>query len=99
MRVDIGNERDRYVFRHVAAERNIVPEEEEELGGTLEDLSSTGSGASNIIRAFLNNSSYDETIIEDTLLKAVKEIMSPVGGVPQGSGHEQVSFVTYGKRA
>lgn len=69
--VDIGHERDKYVFRHVAAERNIVPEEEEELGGTLEDLSSTGSGASNIIRAFLNNSSYDETIIEDTLMKAV----------------------------
>lgn len=75
--VDIGNERDRYVFRHVAAERNIVPEEEEKLGETLEDLSSTGSGASNIIRAFLNNSSYDETIIEDTLLEAVNEIMSP----------------------
>ena len=47
------------------------------IGGTLEDLSSTGRGASNIIRAFLNDSSYDETIIEDTLLKAVNEIMSP----------------------
>ena len=74
---DISRERDTYVFRHVAAERNIVPEEEEKIGGTLEDLSSTGRGASNIIRAFLNDSSYDETIIEDTLLKAVHEIMSP----------------------
>ena len=74
---DISRERDTYVFRHVAAERNIVPEEEEKIGGTLEDLSSTGRGASNIIRAFLNDSSYDETIIEDTLLKAVNEIMSP----------------------
>lgn len=74
---DISRERDTYVFRHVAAVRNIVPEEEEKIGGTLEDLSSTGRGASNIIRAFLNDSSYDETIIEDTLLKAVNEIMSP----------------------
>ena len=74
---DISRERDTYVFRHVAAERNIVPEEEEKIGGTLEDLSSTGRGASNIIRVFLNDSSYDETIIEDTLLKAVNEIMSP----------------------
>lgn len=74
---DISRERDTYVFRHVATERNIVPEEEEKIGGTLEDLSSTGRGASNIIRAFLNDSSYDETIIEDTLLKAVNEIMSP----------------------
>lgn len=74
---DISRERDTYVFRYVAAERNIVPEEEEKIGGTLEDLSSTGRGASNIIRAFLNDSSYDETIIEDTLLKAVNEIMSP----------------------
>lgn len=74
---DISRERDTYVFRHVTAERNIVPEEEEKIGGTLEDLSSTGRGASNIIRAFLNDSSYDETIIEDTLLKAVNEIMSP----------------------
>lgn len=74
---DISRERDTYVFRHVAAECNIVPEEEEKIGGTLEDLSSTGRGASNIIRAFLNDSSYDETIIEDTLLKAVNEIMSP----------------------
>lgn len=74
---DISRERDTYVFRNVAAERNIVPEEEEKIGGTLEDLSSTGRGASNIIRAFLNDSSYDETIIEDTLLKAVNEIMSP----------------------
>lgn len=74
---DISRERDTYVFRHVAAERNIVPEEEEKIGGTLEDLSSTGRGASNIIRAFLNDSSYDETIIEYTLLKAVNEIMSP----------------------
>ena len=74
---DISRKRDKCVFRHVAAERNIVPEKEEKLGGTMEDLSSTGSGASNIIRAFLNDSSYDETIIEDTLLKAVNEIMSP----------------------
>lgn len=77
VRSDISRERDAYVFRHVAAERNIVPEEEEKIGGTLEDLSSTGRGASNIIRVFLNDSSYDETIIEDTLLKAVNEIMSP----------------------
>lgn len=74
---DIAGERDSYVFRHVAAERNIVPEEEERLGETLDDLSSTGQGASNIIREFLNNSSYDESVVEADLLNAVNEIMSP----------------------
>lgn len=75
--LNIGRERDTYVFRHVAAERNIVPEEEEKLGATLEDLTSTGQGASNIIREFVNNSSYDESVIEDTLLNAVNKIMNP----------------------
>lgn len=73
----IHSEREDYVFRHVAAERNIIPEQGRKLGENSENLTSTGEGASNLIRVFITDSKYDETIIEDKLLKAVNEIMAP----------------------
>ena len=73
----LQDERKNYAFRRISAERNILPEEEYEIGKTLEDLSCTGEGATNLIRVFLNDSSYDESIIEKDLLSAVNKIMSP----------------------
>lgn len=73
----LRNDRKHYAFRRISAERNILPEEEYEIGKTLEDLSCTGEGATNLIRVFLNDSSYDESIIEKDLLSAVNKIMSP----------------------
>lgn len=60
------------VFRRLSAERNIVPEKEQDL-----ELSSTGEGASNLVRVFLNDSTYDEKVIEVWLLHALNKIMYP----------------------
>ena len=61
-----------YIFRRLSAERNIVPEKEMDL-----KLSSIGEGASNLVRVFLNDSAYDESIIEELLLSALNTIMYP----------------------
>lgn len=66
------NKRSECIFKRLSAERNIVPEHELKI-----ELSETGEGASNLIRAFLNYSNYDENVIEDKLLKALNEIMFP----------------------
>lgn len=60
------------IFRRLSAERDIVPEEEKNIG-----LSMTGTGASNLIRKILNESAYDETLIEKDLLDALNDIMYP----------------------
>lgn len=65
--------RKKYLFRRLSAERNILPETE--MGE--KQLSSTGEGASNLVRVFLNNSSYNENVIERELLDALNEIMFP----------------------
>ena len=69
-----SKDRQKYLFRRLSAERNILPEKEMDI-----KLSSTGEGASNLIRAFLNNSLYDENIIEKELLNALNKIMYPEG--------------------
>lgn len=69
---DYEREKKRYIFRRLSAERNIVPEKEQDL-----ELSSTGEGASNLVRVFLNDSTYDEKVIEVWLLHALNKIMYP----------------------
>lgn len=69
---DFERERKEWVFRRLSAERNIVPEKEMEL-----ELSSNGGGASNLIRVFLNDSRYDESVIEESLLNGLNRIMHP----------------------
>lgn len=63
----------KFVFRRLSAERNIMPEEEDEAVA----IDVHGNGASNLIRCFLNHSDYDEKIIECELLNALNEIMYP----------------------
>ncbi|MCM1327734.1 MAG: ATP-binding protein [Lachnoclostridium sp.] len=69
---DFERKKENYIFRHLSAERNIIPEKEMDL-----KLSSTGEGASNLVRVFLNDSSYDESVIEGLLLSALNKIMHP----------------------
>ena len=59
-------------YRHLAAERDIRPEPE---SNSLE-LSSSGDGATNIIRKFLftSDDKYPREVIKDTLLQALNEI-------------------------
>lgn len=64
--------REGYRFRKISAERNILPEKEDELY-----LESDGIGASNLIRTFINDSNYNEEIIEKKLLEALNAIMIP----------------------
>lgn len=65
-------EKENYIFRRISAERNIVPEKESDL-----ELSSTGEGASNLVRLFINDSRYKESVIEEELLAALNKIMYP----------------------
>ena len=68
----VENRRRKFRFRKIAAERNIYPEVEGKIY-----LESTGEGASNLICKFLNDSAYDESLIENTLLDALNRIMMP----------------------
>lgn len=63
---------DRNKFMRIAAERNIVPEEESDI-----ELSPSGEGASNLIRKIINDSTLEESLIESDLLDALNEIMYP----------------------
>ena len=67
------NDFSEYKFRRLDAERNIVPEQENDD----EILSAVGSGASNLVRKFLNYSEYNESLIEVTLLEALNSIVYP----------------------
>ena len=64
---------DNWTFRKLSADRNIVPELENNNVG----LETDGSGASNLIRKFLNYYSYEEDVIQETLLGALNKIMQP----------------------
>lgn len=70
---DINSRRKTYRFRKITAERNIYPESESEQPILLSD----GEGASNLIATFLNDSNYDESIIEEKFLNALNSIMKP----------------------
>lgn len=68
----ISKRRDMYCFRKISAERSINPEIEK-----APYLDSNGEGATNLIRLFINDSEYDERLIEDELLNALNYIMMP----------------------
>ena len=60
-------------FRRINAERDIVPE----LENDSEEISFTGDGVSNLIRKYINNNKYDESLVEETLLQELNKIMEP----------------------
>lgn len=62
-----------YRFRRINADRDIVPEVESKE----ESLDSNGDGATNLLRKFVNNSKYDEKIVEEHLLNELNKIMAP----------------------
>ncbi len=68
----LASRRGNYSFRKISAERNVYPEAESEP-----NLYSEGEGASNLIATFLNDSNYDEHIIEVDFLDALNRIMKP----------------------
>jgi putative ATP-dependent endonuclease of OLD family len=60
------------VFRRFAAERDIVPEGDSEIR-----LLENGSGATNILQAFLNRASLDSRLVTDTVLGHLNSIVYP----------------------
>lgn len=68
----INTRRHLYKFRKISAERSINPEVEGEI-----QLECNGDGATNLIRVFINDCNFDETLIESELLKALNYIMMP----------------------
>lgn len=68
----LSKRRHEYKFRKILAERSINPEKEDEI-----HLESNGVGATNLIRVFINDSDYDENVIELELLSALNFIMMP----------------------
>lgn len=68
----VVSRKNNYRFRKITAERNIHPEVEGELL-----LNSNGDGACNLITTFLNDSNYDERLIEVDFLNALNQIMKP----------------------
>lgn len=86
----VADRRKRYRFRKVTAERNIHPENVDEQVF----LSSNGEGASNLIATFLNDSNYDERLIEEKFLSALNQIMKPEAEFES----IRVQQVTYGEK-
>lgn len=68
----IASRKSNYKFRKITAERNIYPETDSDLM-----LQSNGDGACNLITTFLNDSNYDESLIEIDFLNALNQIMKP----------------------
>lgn len=60
-------------FRRLDAERNVVPEVENDG----ENVNSNGEGASNLIRKIINHSDYDENIVQEELLNALNSVVYP----------------------
>lgn len=67
------NSWEKYEFRRLDAERNIVPEVE----SNDENINLNGEGASNLIRKIINYSEYDENIVQEELLAALNAIIYP----------------------
>lgn len=62
-----------YEFRRINADRNLVPEVE----SPDEWVGYDGSGATNLLRKFINHNLYDEKLVEECLLKELNKIMDP----------------------
>lgn len=64
---------DDYEFRRINADRDIVSE----VASSSDNLEYDGTGATNIIRRFINHSRYDEKLVEEVLLRELNLIMAP----------------------
>lgn len=67
------NYRDTVTIRRLSAERDILPEPD----NNAISLSNRGEGASNMIQRIINQNTRDESIIEEKLLGALNDIMEP----------------------
>ena len=61
------------MYRRITAERDIVPEEQNNNWS----LEINGTGASNIIQAFLHNAKFDRDVIRVSILEGLNRIFEP----------------------
>jgi len=66
-----------YKVLRINAERNIVAEPETDVDNFRISIREDGSGATNLIRAFIYDSDKDEDVIEKQMLTALNDIMQP----------------------
>lgn len=62
-----------YNFRRINADRDLTPETE----SSDESVGYNGLGATNLLRKFINNSLYNEKLVEECLLGELNKIMAP----------------------
>ena len=68
-----NNELKDVYFRRVNADRDIVPETENDS----DEVAPNGEGATNLLRKFINESKYDEKIVEITILNELNKLVQP----------------------
>ena len=66
-----------YRILRINAERNILPEKETRVDGNKMTVAYDGSGATNLLRAFINDSKKEEKIVQEKLLTELNTIMYP----------------------
>lgn len=62
-----------YEFRRINADRDLIPEVET----PDEWIGYDGSGATNLLRKFINHNLYDEKLVEERMLEELNKIMAP----------------------
>ena len=67
----------KYRILRINAERNILPEKEERVNTNDMTVSYDGRGATNLLRAFINDSKKEEKIVQEKLLTELNTIMYP----------------------
>ena len=67
----------KYRILRINAERNILPEKEERVNKNDMTVSYDGRGATNLLRAFINDSDKEENIVQEKLLSELNTIMYP----------------------
>lgn len=66
-----------YRILRINAERNILPEKETRVDGNKMTVAYDGSGATNLLRAYINDSDKEEKIVQEKLLTELNKIMCP----------------------
>jgi putative ATP-dependent endonuclease of the OLD family len=66
------------IFKRISAERDIVPENKTKIArGNDAPIDSKGNGVTNLIRAYLNEASWNHGLVEDFFLSRLNEIVQP----------------------
>ena len=74
-----ANPFENYIWCRLDADRDIKPEQANDIDSLSRAISPNGDGATNLIRMLINKSSLDEKVIEVTVLNELNTIMADDG--------------------